>query len=157
MTDLFERCLETPILGFDISSQSAEIYGDGDSVWTGTTIPTIALATVRVLRNPEKFSNRFIYIYSTITSQTEVVDALETATGTKWDRKAVTWEDARARGRKLMEKGNPLGAVAGIKESFYRAGNGADYSRDVASSNEALGLPEESIQQIVDKVISEKM
>ena len=136
-----------------MASRSAEIYGNGDTRWTGTTIPTIALATARILKKPAQFSNRFIYIYSTVTTQNEVVDAFEAATASKWERKPVTWEDELTKGRRLIEEGNALGAMAGIKESFYRHGHGADYSRDVSSSNTALRLPEESIQQIVDKVV----
>lgn len=115
---------------------------------------TIGLAVARVLRKPDEFKNKFIYIYSASTTQNETLSALESATSSKWEIDHVKMVDEKAIGRKKLDSGDWSGAVPLILSYFYQEGMGADYARDVEAANGILGLPAETVEDIVRDVIN---
>ncbi|EXJ89938.1 hypothetical protein A1O3_03005 [Capronia epimyces CBS 606.96] len=155
-------------LGFDLQARRAKIYDTGDEIWTGTKVSTIGVAVARLLRKPDQVKNQYIHIYSVRTSQNQILAALEAVTAkvteaatttnsqSAWEVERVTMEDEIARGRKMMEDGNRLGAVPLILSYFFRPGMGPDYSRDVEAANALLDLPTERIEDIVGEVVTVK-
>lgn len=123
-------------------------------MWTGTTVDVIGLGVARLLRKPEYVKNRFVYIYSTRTTQNQVLAALESATSCKWDVHKLKWEDEIPAGRKLLKHGNRAGVVPLILSYFFQPGMGADFVNDLTPDNALLGLPTQSIQMIVQEVLS---
>lgn len=148
------RGLSNGFLGFDIEARRAKVYDSGDEHWTGTKLPTIGLAVARLFKTPEKVKNRFIYIYSTRTSQNEILRAFETATGKKWDVEHVKFDDEVAAGQELMKQGNRLGIVPLILSSFFREKMGADFTRATEADNDILGLPVENVEDVVREVLA---
>jgi hypothetical protein len=155
-----KRGLENGFLGFDIRNRKAKIYGTGDELWTGTKVSTIGLAVSRLLKRPDEalVKNRYIYIYSVRTTQNEILSTLKKSTTTTggrahWDVQSVRMEDEIAEGRKLLENGDRRGVVPLILSYFYRPGMGADYTKDVQAANSILGLPTESVEDIVKSVM----
>ncbi|KAK6373459.1 hypothetical protein LTS17_008479 [Exophiala oligosperma] len=146
--------LSNGFLGFDIEARRAKVYDSGDEHWTGTKLPTIGLAVARLFKTPEKVKNRFIYIYSTRTSQNEILRAFETATGKKWDVEHVKFDDEVAAGQELMKQGNRLGIVPLILSSFFREKMGADFTRATEADNDILGLPVENVEDVVREVLA---
>lgn len=157
-----KRGLANGFLGFDIKHRTAKIYGTGDEAWTGTTVSTIGLAVAQLLKKPNEIliRNRYIYIYSVRTTQNEILLALKkynpTATGEAagdWDVQKVSMAEEIAKGRRMLEMGDRMGVVPLILSYFFQQGMGADYTKDVQAANGVLGLPTESIEDIVKSII----
>lgn len=150
------RGINNGFLGFDIAARKAKIYGSGSEHWTGTTLPTIGLTVAKLLQEPYKFQNKFIYVYSVATSQNEVLASLESSTGTKWEVAHVKWEDEISVARRKLQSGDRSGGVTLVLSYFYRPGMGADYSQEVEAANDLLGLPTETVNSIVLEVLASK-
>lgn len=148
------RGLSNGFLGFFIGAKRAKIYDSGNEQWTGTKLPTIGLAVARLLKKPEHVKNRFIYIYSTRTTQNEILKVFEAVTGKKWDVEHVKFDDEVVAGQELLKQGNRAGILPLILSHFLRENVGADFTKDVEADNDILGLPTENVEDIVREVLA---
>ncbi|KIW12886.1 hypothetical protein PV08_08073 [Exophiala spinifera] len=146
--------LSNGFIGFDIEDKRAKIYDSGDEQWTATTLPTIGLAVARAFKKPEEVKNRFIYIYSTRTSQNEILKVFEAVTEKKWDVEHIKFDDEIAAGQELLNQGNRLGIIPLILSHLIRENVGADFTKDVEADNDVLGLPTQNIEDIVKEVLA---
>jgi hypothetical protein len=72
-------------MGFDVTTRQATIYDEGVEYFTGTTLEGIGQSVAGVLQRPEETANRFVRVLSIKTCQSELLDALEATTGSKWE------------------------------------------------------------------------
>ena len=149
------RGLRNGFLGYDLKSHKARIYDSGNVSWTATTLSTIGLAVAGILHHPNETANRFVYIYSVCTTQNALLGVLEKLSGVTWERQEVSLDKAIQSGREMLARGDMMGVIPRILSSFFREGMGADYTRDVKADNALLGLPSESLENIVQRILKE--
>jgi hypothetical protein len=137
------------LLGFDLQSHKALIYDSGDVSWSATVLSTIGLAVARTLLKPEETKNKFLFVYSISTTQTEILSVLQTFTGEKWHVENATIEETAKIGQEKLSRGDRSGALALILSTIFQEGWGSDFTRCTDTANHLLGLPEESLEALV--------
>jgi putative NADH-flavin reductase len=148
----FDYGLKSGLLQFDIDPRKARIFDSGETKWSATTIETIATAVVRVLQKEDETRNRMLYIQSFCITQIQVLKSLERITGQKWQVEHLDSEKY-IREMKREVDSNPenaearenLVSVVGIVDANWE---GKD---DFA--NALLGLEDEDLNQVVQKVV----
>ncbi|KAL9099209.1 MAG: hypothetical protein Q9187_009530 [Circinaria calcarea] len=150
----FLRGLQTGVLGFSIPTHTATIYDSGNTRIDTTTLPTIGTAVVKVLLQPSRTANRFIYISSFTTSQNEILAALETASGAKWEVRHEMTEALTTRGRERLEKGDMSAVPDLMVATVYGKDRGSAYNEEEELANEMLGLPKESLEEVVKELLN---
>ncbi|MCJ1246872.1 hypothetical protein MMC30_004081 [Trapelia coarctata] len=141
-------------LGFNVAARKAVIYGGGDSHFTATTLSGISAAVVGVLRKPEETANKYVFVSSRRTTGNEILAALEKVSGEKWEVEHRGIEETTKIGREKVGKGDFSGMMELIVALVY-GGSGSDYTKDQELANGLLGLPEESLTDIVARVVKE--
>lgn len=136
--------------GFDIANRRARIYGTGDNVLCWTPLPTMGLAVVNMLRNPEPFMNRSIFIcpFSDLT-QNELLTNLEKVMGVKFEVENVDIRKINEHARIALERGEAAKAMKGLAVSnqFYEDDCGNDFRHLV--ENDLVGMEMMSVEDAV--------
>lgn len=140
-------------MGFDIPSKSATIFGDGNDVWSTTTLAIIGLAVKNAMIVPEKTANQYIFIDSFTVSQNQVLAALEKATNTAWTATHVDAEKEKAIGLEKMGMGNFSGAMSLIRYINCVAGHGGDFMTYEKGAKALLELPKETLEEAIARVL----
>ncbi|KAL8372063.1 hypothetical protein RB595_001722 [Gaeumannomyces hyphopodioides] len=154
-------------VGFDASTRTATLYDGGARQFTGTTLEGIGRAVAGVLLRPDRTANRHVRVRSVQTCQRELLAAFRAATAAAGGREEKEWEvrgDSAAavleRGRAKRRDGRPGWTLDMAVAQLYGEegdgdGNGARCvvaSRE-ESDNELLGVRDESVDEIVAKVL----
>ncbi|KIM21229.1 hypothetical protein M408DRAFT_12684 [Serendipita vermifera MAFF 305830] len=136
-----EMPLEGPF-GIDAKTRKAILYGDPSRKFNTTSTLSISRAIVGVLRSPTQFVNQVLYIHDTYTSQWEMLDIVEEATGgipfeiTKIDTEEFGKVCVEGLGRGEWTFANMIGA---IQASILGEEGAADWDENDDSA--AIGLP----------------
>ena len=153
-------------LGINIAERRAEIYDDGSTAITLSTLGQTGRAVARLLSLPihtstasspslSDYKNKYVYIYSFYASQQDVLVSVQRATGTKMDDWTVTYkplDEWIEQGREKMAKGDHSGMVAVMYGCTFKKGLG-DLFHGQETANEKLGLEEENLDEIVQRVV----
>jgi hypothetical protein len=103
------------------------------------------------------YKNQFVYITSFSVSQNDMLAAVQRATGTMmpdWTLTHVPVDQYIQHGRDMFAKGDRRGMVNVLYGCTFKRGLGDQFhGRQVA--NETLGLEEEDLDEVVDKVVKE--
>lgn len=143
-----------PIFGFDLQARTARLVDDGDEPFTATTLRDIGVAVRGILSHPEETMNRYAHIRSTYTTQREILDAFEAATGEKWPVSYVSSKDLLESGRKGFAAGDRKGMLdLLIAQLFEKGANRSVVVPAEKSDNELLGVEEKPISVIVEEIL----
>ena len=153
------QSLKSGWFGIEIPQRKATIFNDGQNAITTTTIAQVCRGVAALLGLPvhsssgsaciSDYKNQFVYLESFCINQADMLAAVQAATGTTPEDWTLEWKDVDEyidEGRREDEKGED--AKKGIKElldKFHR--------RKIA--NERLGLPKESLEEVVERVVRE--
>ena len=148
----FDWGLKMGILGFDIANHKATIFDSGNTKVSMTNLPTIGLSVVQTLK-AEQTANRHVYVASLTTSQNEILAAMEKATGKKWDVTHASTAEKIQEGKDLLNSGNMKGLLVQLQAVLFVDGIGNDYVSTRGLDNELLGLPIETLQETITKVV----
>ena len=141
-------------MGFNLREHKARILNHGNDTFSTTTLSTIGLAVKNALLAPEKTANRYMYLASFTVSPNEVLASVEKATGTKWDVTYVDGEEQKKAGLKKMASGDWNGGRPLLLQYICAVdGYGGNYATYRGSANELLGLPEETLDEVVKRVV----
>ena len=149
---------------YNSSARTAKLWDSGANVFSATTRPTIGLAVARVLALPAQTANRSVYLSSFETSQRDVLAAVQKATGTTpqdWavenvdaDEEIAKYtrqrEEATEMGPRMMAIGR-LALASNMKPEF-----GQNFKELGLLENEMLGIPKESMEDVVREVVQEQ-
>lgn len=131
-------------------SKTATVWDDGNIRFTCTNLSTVAAAVVAVLTTAEESSrDRLLNIESFMTSQNEIVAALEVATGENWKIQQTTTDEQLALARKSADEGDFL-------EAFYRWIRACIFSEQGTLGridNDILGLPKEDLRSTIKRIV----
>ena len=150
------RGLKDGFLGFDLKTKTATICDSGDTMTNFTMLDTVGQATVGILTHPAETANRYVFINSFRATQNDILKALETVTGGKWNVKKTTCEDESRLGREMMEKGNWSGVGHAIMGASYNGGK-YDFAQGRKLDNQLLGVPHvEDLEKTIELIVSGK-
>lgn len=149
----FDYGLKPGLLQFDLKTSKAQVFDDGETKWSATTLARIGLAVVRVLQRADATKNRALYIQSFCTTQNKVLASLESITQRKWQVSHINSEDFVKEMKEEVDA-NPenddarenLIGVVGIIEANWEIKEGF--------ANSLLGLEDENLDEVIKKVIS---
>ncbi|CZT09711.1 related to NmrA-like family protein [Rhynchosporium agropyri] len=150
----FDWGLETGWLDFHVEGKAVTIYDSGDKLWSTTNIGTVATAVAKVLLKPEETKNKPMFISSFTVSQNQVLAELERATGKKWEVRRMTEEAALEKAKKLHEDhSDQLRLLVLMLLYADSTDRGANFEKDGLLSNELLGLPVESLSDVIARIV----
>ncbi|KAJ5546768.1 isoflavone reductase family protein [Penicillium frequentans] len=154
----FDWGLESGWLDYYLKERLVTIYDSGDKPWSTSTLGTASAAVVKVLLKPEETTNRPIYVASFTVSQRQVLEALEKATGTTWEVQRMSSEDALKKAAELDTKDYSDGLKLLVLMLLYAddKDRGANFEKDGLLCNKLLGLPEEDLTEVVNRVVKQQ-
>lgn len=148
----FDYGLKSGLLHFDLEARQANVFDGGDIKFSSSTLEMIGLATVRVLEKEAETKNRMLYIQSFCVTQNEVLKSLEQITGPKWQVDKLDSEEYIQLNKKKMEidpgdsdATEDMVSVVGIVD--------ADWESKDDFANSLLGLEQENLDQVVEKIV----
>lgn len=103
------------------------------------------------------YKNQFAYTRSFSVSQTDMLSAVQRATNTKpedWEITKMPVDEYIKAGPELLAKGDRMGMLNILYGSHFKKGLGDQYyGRE--SANEKLGLEDEDLDEVVERVVKE--
>ncbi|KAK4688413.1 hypothetical protein P7C73_g1689, partial [Tremellales sp. Uapishka_1] len=145
----FDLGLETELLGINVGAGTGKMFDGGRDRWSTSTRAQIGKAVAGVIGHLEQTANKLLLIQSFCVTQLEVADAIR-RTGhslalQKVDSKAFLDEQMRKANRGDPDGVESAVAVLGIKRSNWLG--------DVAFANDLLELKEETLDEVVQRVL----
>lgn len=130
-----------------------DILDDGTNKWSASTLSQIGKATARILQKPDETRNQIVYVQSFLISQNETVKALEKADdGKKWEVQRFE-SKSYERDEKAKADGGDLEAVENLV--WMLGALDADWTGREGFAMEKLELREESLQEVVGRMVGE--
>lgn len=118
-----------------------------------TTRAQIGRAIASILQKPTETMNKYLLIKSWITTQNNVLESCQAATGLKWQIHHVTSQQRHKDGLELLETGDFRGIGNMWNVWCHSDGKGHIFAEgDLA--NEMLGLPQEDMETVVKEVVA---
>jgi uncharacterized protein YbjT (DUF2867 family) len=162
----FDWGLPIGALGYNLPAKTATVFDGGNKPYEATNLAQIGRAVAAILSpgHFEETSNQYVYINSFTVTQTSVVEALETATGCKFDVTHVRGEEMWEEGKKKMSTGKfeetgggqyMVGSVQMIQAEIYNRTGFNHFSESKGLWNRRLGLPKESLDETIRRVMSQ--
>jgi len=153
---LFDWGLSNGFLEYDVAGKAATIWDGGNSKFTLTNADQLGRSVIATLERPTQTANKNLYVASVETSQKEILEALEAASGSKFTVTDTTTKEQVAAAQEKLGKGDFSGAFALVRAtSFATVPNlRANYVKDEQLSNDLLGLKMESVQETAARVVA---
>lgn len=151
----FDYGLKSGLLSMDVERCTAKIFDDGNHRFSATTLATIGLATARILQKADntRVKNRLVFLHSVQTTQNDLVSAVETVTGKKYEVEKVNSDVFVKENKEHLEKdqGNPeiieeLVTVEGLVNADWT-------TKGDALVNDYLQIPAEDLKDLVKKAL----
>lgn len=119
------------------------------------TAKQMGQAVVSILQNPEKAANQYLLVASLVTTQNEILAALEKATDSKWTVIHTTTEEKLREANERISKGDfeafyTMGAASMFAT---KEGLGSDYTKKEKFANDLLQLKMERLEDIVNEAV----
>ncbi|KAF3062066.1 Isoflavone reductase like protein IRL [Daldinia childiae] len=158
---LFDLGLKVGFLGFDLQSHRAKLFDAGTVPFGATNLHTISHALFSLLSSPSNFAdlqNKYIHIASHMTTQQEILAALEKITGKTWEKVPVNGRELSQTSLEKFQKGDS-GALTGLIQAMTWGKLGDENLGDFRGEklyNERLGLPKEDLEADVAAVLEGK-
>ena len=141
------------MLGFDLKSKTATIYGPGIAPTNFTLLATTGLATAAILDIPAETANRYVFINSLRATQNDILSALQTVTHQEWKVQHTTCEEQSRIGKEKLGKGEWSGIGQAIMGASYSGGK-YDFAEGRVLDNELLGLPmDDDLERTVERIV----
>jgi hypothetical protein len=147
----FDWGLTNGLLKFDVKGRKAYILDGGNIKFSNSNLDFIGKAVVKILEKSDETANKLLYIHSIYVTQLELLDALEKATGDKFERIAQDSQKELDVVRPKMLDGDhdsreEVVAIWGVVAS--------DWKNREGFANTLLGLEEEDLQETVRRAVS---
>jgi hypothetical protein len=162
------QALTAGFFKINVPARIATFLDGGVGKFNTTTKSTVALAVTRLLCLPETspsvgaslsdFANGFCYISSFLTSQKEILEAVQRATVTSasdWTVEDVEAEGYIQEGKERVARGDFGGYVNIFGGMVFKGGMGGDYESVKGVSNEVLGLPKVTLDGAVREALGD--
>ena len=138
----------------DPRAYTAQIWDSGDSKFSATNLDTIGLAVARVLAKPAETANRSVYISSFETCLNEILEAEKKATGVnEWKITYVNSDEKVKSALKELKTGSMVAMATLALASEVKSGLHADFATEGLLDNDLLGLPSDTVDSTVARVL----
>jgi len=155
---IFDWCLGNGFLGFDLTSNRATIWDDGETRFSCVNADALGKAVVSILEHPTETANNYVYVSSVVPTQNEILHALEKSTSTKWTVTHTTSKEQVDGGVEALKNGNFAGAFSLVKASSWGnlPGLNVHFETDEKERllNDVLGVKTETVQETVERVLA---
>lgn len=142
---------ETEFLHIWVKERRAEIFDDGETRWSTSTLSRIGEATAKIFLNLEATKNKMIFAQSFCVSQNQVIQAYERATGTPWNIKQV---DSKSYEKQEKAKADD-GDLEAVENLVWILGTeDANWEKKDTFAMESLGLQNENLDDVVTGIIN---
>ena len=160
----FDWALAFGALGISAPGRSAMIFDGGDIPHEVTNLAQIGNAVAAILSSAhlEETANQYVYVNSFTVTQNQVVKLLEQATGSHFELTHVKGEDVWKEGSEKLKSGKfemiggsqyMVGSGDMIRTEIYNRSGFNHFSQKKGLWNKRLGLPEESLEETVRRVV----
>ena len=149
----FDWGMKLGLFGFDLASKTARLIDGGNIVFTASTLPTIAKATLAMLEQADETKNKYVYISSLHICQNDILKAVEKIDGQKWTVTHITSEELIAQGKRRIADGDKMGATDLVGGGALGKAALGD-SRPWGLWDEKLGLPKVELEEAVRELLS---
>lgn len=141
-----------------VRERKATILDSGIHKFTVTTLRNVALATAKILQNPEATANRYLYFQDFACSLRDIVAELEKQTGEKWELEMASSETEIAKARKGIAHGDAGAMYDLLSISFVgdaKVPRGTWFEEaGLDLANELIGgLPNVTLEDVVREVL----
>ncbi|KAH7084650.1 hypothetical protein BKA63DRAFT_497963 [Paraphoma chrysanthemicola] len=148
----FDYGLTTELLKFDVKGRKAYILDGGNIKFSNSSLAFIGKAVIKILEKPAETANKLLYVHSIHVTQLELLEALEKATGDKFERIEQNSEEELKVVRPKMLEGDhdaeeEVVAVWGVVAS--------DWKNREGFANTLLGLQLDDLDESVRKALAE--
>jgi len=150
----FDWGLKVGFLGFDGSTKTATIYDDGKAVISATNLHQVGITLIKSLEKADLTRNQIVYVSSFQTSQKEILDLAEKASGEKWTVSHQATAKLLEDGRSKLQKGDFSAIVDLIRVVLFDAGANLGKLSPEDLWNDRLDLPQEDIEATVRTALS---
>ncbi|KAF2272028.1 NAD(P)-binding protein [Westerdykella ornata] len=141
-------------LGIDVKNCKATVWDSGDSKFSITTSSNTGLAVVRALLKPAETANQQIFLTDFVTSSNEIISSLEKRTGEKFAVEKKESGPELIALRKKYDEGDFNAAFGLLALSFVADVDvGYDFPKERKIWNGQLGLPEQSLDEVVKEAV----
>lgn len=162
----FDWGLLVGAFGYNLRSKTVTVYDGGDQPWEATNIAQIARAVTACLspEHYEKTSNQYVFVNSFTVTQNQVIAEIEKAMGTKIEREHVRSSEVAEVARRELATGEmeystgsgyAKGSISLIACQVYNMDGLNNYSETQGLWNDRLGLPRESLEETVQRVVAQ--
>ncbi|EWC44738.1 hypothetical protein DRE_06516 [Drechslerella stenobrocha 248] len=103
----FDWGLLAGFLGLDPKERKATVLGSGNQIVAVSTLAHVGKGVVWSLSHQDETKNRAVRLYSHKITQNQLVEAAESATGTKWTVERVPVQEWIQKGEEALKGGSP--------------------------------------------------
>lgn len=154
--------------GFDFANRAVTLFDDGETAISLSTWPQVGRAVAALLSLPIQpedgaeerclayLKNKVVYIKSFTVSQKDMLDSALRVTHTTLEDWTVSKEPAQQRYRQGLEaaqKGDRTGFAKAMTTRVFFSDGAGNHEKTKGTSNDLLGLPEESIDEATERAI----
>lgn len=165
----FSLAIHPEWFGFDFDEKKVTFYDDGKQPITSSTLAQCGRAVARLLSLKElpddefdtsitlsRWKNKAVYTSSFLVSQRDMLDSVNRVmnrTDADWTIEYEPAKERLERGLAMLKGGNMIGrGTAMYARTFYASGEGNTEER-YGLANEALGLPNEDLDEATKKAL----
>jgi nucleoside-diphosphate-sugar epimerase len=140
------------LLKLDLKNKTALVLDDGNARFSVSNLDTIGQAVKLALEKPEASKNKYLCIHSFVTSQNELIAAVEKETGIKLEKNFVDGQKYLKESSEKTKQGDTqalFGALFGtivLKENF---------TKKASFGNPVLGLPEQTLAESIGPALKD--
>ncbi|KAF2464840.1 NAD(P)-binding protein [Lindgomyces ingoldianus] len=152
----FDWGLKVGFLGFHIPSKTATLIDSGTAPFSTTNLHQIGLSLIKILQNPSETKNKYIYVSSFTTTQSDILAAVEKLSGEKWTVKHVTSKELIEIGNEKL-KNKDFSGIGDLIKAVAWGKEGLGDSRPAGLWDERLGLEKEGFEESIEKALGGKL
>lgn len=126
---------------------ATRVFDGGNEKHSTTTLADVGKTVAAILKKPEDFKNRAVYVQSAAVSQNQLLEiAQKKKPELKLERQEVSTADVEKDAYEKLEKGDFSSMISFIVVSIFNSSYGNDWSQK--NDNELLGIKEKSPQEL---------
>jgi len=140
--------------GIDYEAKKATLFDEGTRKSNATSYASVAQAMVSVLRSPEEYGNKTLYIHDFNITQREMLDIVESEIGTKFETTSMNLEEVGRKSLEALARGerNPQNIFGGTRWAVWGK-EGSGYW-DENDDSKRLGLEKKDLRAEIKKKIA---
>jgi len=137
--------------GIDYEAKKATLFDEGTQKFNATSYASVARAMVSVLRSPEEYANKTVYIHDFYTTQRAILDIVESEIGTKLETTSMNLGEVGKRSLEALARGerNPQNIFGGTRWAVWGK-EGSGYW-DENDDSKRLGLEKKDLRAEIKK------